>query len=47
MEGEELKVWYGEGYCMFMGIFLGIKSGLDCEWSISCCKIKSCKIIVN
>lgn len=30
-EGEELKVWYGEGYRMFMGIPLGIKSGSDCE----------------
>lgn len=25
-EGEELKVWYGEGYSLFMGIPLGIKN---------------------
>lgn len=35
-EGEELKVWYGEGYRMFMGIPLGIKSGSDYGSSYPC-----------
>ena len=30
-EGEELKVWYGEGYRMFMGIPLGLKNGSESE----------------
>lgn len=46
-EGEELKVWYGEGYRMFMGIPLGIKSGSDCEWNIRRRKTKSRAIIAN
>ena len=30
-EGEELRVWYGDGYNVFMGIPLGIKSGTEGE----------------
>lgn len=36
-EGEELKVWYGDGYSVFMGIPLGIKSGPEGELCLYYC----------